>query len=286
MCGNPVDDRRAAYCSAKCRQVAYGAIGEYNWSSIRKRVLRRYGRSCVACGASAEEADIEVDHIVPLSRGGAAHDERNLQPLCKSCHREKGLDATDHRPDADHSDAGVRGMEGTRERVLAAKNPSEADTPAATRVLAPGRFVIETDADPPTERQRERDTRSAGSAEREDPEPPDGLPEYLTDPVSRQDLDALRELQTWVENRIEYLDWESVKPLRAERVLAFTDAEDIGDVIESAGGWLYTKHLPCGPGCDGCPHGPYTYRYYRGRDGSLTSEYVGAGPAEEYASDG
>jgi len=36
------------------------------------------------------EAAAEVDHIVPLARGGT-HDLANLQPLCKSCHSKKTM---------------------------------------------------------------------------------------------------------------------------------------------------------------------------------------------------
>ena len=41
---------------------------------------------CVICGVRNE---IEVDHIVPISRGGR-HDIDNLQPLCKYHNRDKG----------------------------------------------------------------------------------------------------------------------------------------------------------------------------------------------------
>ncbi|NBW09689.1 MAG: HNH endonuclease [Caulobacteraceae bacterium] len=39
---------------------------------------------CRHCGAAASQ----VDHIVPLSRGGTDARE-NLQPLCHSCHSKK-----------------------------------------------------------------------------------------------------------------------------------------------------------------------------------------------------
>jgi 5-methylcytosine-specific restriction endonuclease McrA len=34
---------------------------------------------------------VEVDHIIPLSRGGAVRDEDNIQSLCAECHRAKSM---------------------------------------------------------------------------------------------------------------------------------------------------------------------------------------------------
>lgn len=40
-------------------------------------------------GAWVQFSDIEIDHIVPESRGGSA-DPSNLQLLCRTCNRRKG----------------------------------------------------------------------------------------------------------------------------------------------------------------------------------------------------
>lgn len=40
---------------------------------------------CAYCGS---EESIQIDHIVPLSRGGA-HAIENLQPLCRTCNTVK-----------------------------------------------------------------------------------------------------------------------------------------------------------------------------------------------------
>ncbi len=50
---------------------------------------------CLACSA---EKDLEIDHIVPLSRGGTNEFE-NLQVLCGHCNRSKGQKAVDYRTD-------------------------------------------------------------------------------------------------------------------------------------------------------------------------------------------
>jgi 5-methylcytosine-specific restriction endonuclease McrA len=54
----------------------------------RKRsaeVLKLYGNRCFACGS---ERALEIDHLVPKSRGGLAAFQ-NLQPLCRECNNAK-----------------------------------------------------------------------------------------------------------------------------------------------------------------------------------------------------
>jgi HNH endonuclease len=59
--------------------------------SLRWRVLVRDGQRCVACGASARDgAKLEVDHIVPVCRGGG-DEMSNLRTLCWACNRGKGM---------------------------------------------------------------------------------------------------------------------------------------------------------------------------------------------------
>lgn len=43
---------------------------------------------CLYCRSSVSFADMEVDHLYPVSRGGSS-DKRNLVPACKSCNRKK-----------------------------------------------------------------------------------------------------------------------------------------------------------------------------------------------------
>jgi len=56
--------------------------------STRYEVLRRSGGRCELCGASHEEIQIDVDHIIPRSKGGT-NDESNLQALCRTCNAQK-----------------------------------------------------------------------------------------------------------------------------------------------------------------------------------------------------
>ena len=54
------------------------------WRKLRLMVLREHPL-CASCEAPA----VEVDHIVPLSKGGTMYDQANLQGLCKRCHAAK-----------------------------------------------------------------------------------------------------------------------------------------------------------------------------------------------------
>ena len=58
--------------------------------SLRMEVLKRDGYRCRICGRSANDgARLEVDHIIPISKGGKT-ELSNLQTLCWDCNRGKG----------------------------------------------------------------------------------------------------------------------------------------------------------------------------------------------------
>lgn len=60
--------------------------------AVRYRIMQRDGFRCCVCGGSAKEGvSLEVDHIIPISKGGIS-DEANLQTLCRDCNRGKGAD--------------------------------------------------------------------------------------------------------------------------------------------------------------------------------------------------
>jgi hypothetical protein len=54
---------------------------------LRWSVFRRDHYACVHCGSTA---DLTVDHIHPVSLGGADSPE-NLQTLCRTCNSSKGV---------------------------------------------------------------------------------------------------------------------------------------------------------------------------------------------------
>lgn len=58
-------------------------------NSLRYEVMNRDGFKCKKCGANGGESQLEIDHIVPVSRGGLTEKD-NLQTLCFPCNRGKG----------------------------------------------------------------------------------------------------------------------------------------------------------------------------------------------------
>lgn len=62
---------------------------------LRYEVLKRDGFRCRFCGATADDgAQLHVDHIIPISKGGRTEID-NLQTLCLECNLGKGVDVTD-----------------------------------------------------------------------------------------------------------------------------------------------------------------------------------------------
>ncbi|WP_408639516.1 HNH endonuclease [Neoroseomonas rubea] len=54
---------------------------------VRWEVLQRDGNRCVVCGQGASDGvTLEIDHIVPVSKGGS-DEKSNLQILCAPCNR-------------------------------------------------------------------------------------------------------------------------------------------------------------------------------------------------------
>jgi hypothetical protein len=58
---------------------------------LRYQALKASGGRCALCGITKDERPLDVDHIIPRSRGGK-HELANLQVLCAKCNRTKGND--------------------------------------------------------------------------------------------------------------------------------------------------------------------------------------------------
>jgi 5-methylcytosine-specific restriction endonuclease McrA len=55
------------------------------WRISRKAILTRDAYRCVRCGVSVTSSTANIDHIVPLSKGGTNSTD-NLRTLCRPCH--------------------------------------------------------------------------------------------------------------------------------------------------------------------------------------------------------
>jgi len=88
-------EKQKEYASLKARKDEF--FKTWEWSSLRYKIIKKYGAACMLCGAVAGDklpnglkVSIHVDHIKPISK---YWDERlnpdNLQVLCEVCNRGK-----------------------------------------------------------------------------------------------------------------------------------------------------------------------------------------------------
>ena len=59
------------------------------WRALRARFLSEHPHCRVCAQLGLLVAAVEVDHIIPIAKGGAQLDARNLQALCKLHHGQK-----------------------------------------------------------------------------------------------------------------------------------------------------------------------------------------------------
>ncbi|OLP17619.1 HNH endonuclease [Leptolyngbya sp. 'hensonii'] len=57
-------------------------------AEVRKYVFERDRCQCQSCGKTDGEANLQVDHIIPLAQGGS-NDISNFQTLCQTCNQMK-----------------------------------------------------------------------------------------------------------------------------------------------------------------------------------------------------
>lgn len=83
---------------------------------LRHATLERDGYRCRHCGATAQEARLEVDHIVSEALGGLSVAE-NLQTLCSACNGGKSATPVDAATIPDPSDLAQRWMRAMKAAV-------------------------------------------------------------------------------------------------------------------------------------------------------------------------
>lgn len=55
---------------------------------VRKYIYNRDKNQCQGCGKKLTETMLNIDHIIPLAKGGS-NDISNLQTLCSDCNQKK-----------------------------------------------------------------------------------------------------------------------------------------------------------------------------------------------------
>lgn len=108
--------------------------------AMRFKVLEAGGRRCALCGITSKDRALDVDHIVPHSKGGPSTLE-NLQILCSKCNRSKGnRSQTDFRvaepPAPGYEDCALCALPALKEF------PSENDLARAVKVVKSGITTI------------------------------------------------------------------------------------------------------------------------------------------------
>jgi 5-methylcytosine-specific restriction endonuclease McrA len=85
---------RCDYCRRRHYSRLYATSrsghNDRKWREFRLTILERDNYRCYRCGNTADE----VDHIVPLARGGAEYDPANCRAACAHHNRSRGA-----RPD-------------------------------------------------------------------------------------------------------------------------------------------------------------------------------------------
>jgi len=95
-------------CSTQCTEKMNSNYVYYGWQQVRDKIFQRDNFTCKICNYKAEHkeitkeicgrtftetlhpnAQLDADHIIPVSVGGGEWSFDNIQTLCKSCHKDK-----------------------------------------------------------------------------------------------------------------------------------------------------------------------------------------------------
>lgn len=81
-------ESRRAY-KRRWERERYHRMGGKGYARWRGTLLLEQGFACGICGQTITAATPDVDHIVPVSKGGSS-DKSNLQAACPTCNIRKG----------------------------------------------------------------------------------------------------------------------------------------------------------------------------------------------------
>lgn len=109
---------------------------------------------------------------------------------------------------------------------------------------------------------------------------PSSLPKYLAEGLPKQDDEALREAQEYIDELL------AAREQRRQEPVSDDELPKNSQVLETeSGGTVYLEHRTCGDESCSCmsggeKHGPYKYRAYRDGD-TVRREYLGKATSSE-----
>jgi endogenous inhibitor of DNA gyrase (YacG/DUF329 family) len=93
-CGKEMTHKKshALYCSKTCKSMDHTFIhrgGTRIKGARRQQIIQRDGSACYMCGVNLKMSRIELDHLIPVSKGGTS-DDYNVAAACLQCNRKRG----------------------------------------------------------------------------------------------------------------------------------------------------------------------------------------------------
>lgn len=82
-------DNRISHRRAKAKRRAREAGAPIIEPVDRAEIILRDNGICHLCGKQPSEADLTIDHVIPLFRGGS-HTKANMRVACRKCNSRKG----------------------------------------------------------------------------------------------------------------------------------------------------------------------------------------------------
>lgn len=94
VCGSVLTGRKTSFCGPRCLRDFFMKT---DWERVRNVIWIRDGGMCMKCGKKMLKTKDKwhVDHIVPITKGGAEWDLDNLELSCAKCNLKKGAKTDD-----------------------------------------------------------------------------------------------------------------------------------------------------------------------------------------------
>lgn len=62
----------------------------YKKHCLKCDLFKKQKGRCVYCGKKFEYRELQIEHKIPVSRGGPIDDPKNIQLACSTCNKQKG----------------------------------------------------------------------------------------------------------------------------------------------------------------------------------------------------